>query len=293
MELPNNIDDILIYYKLGYDIEHTYLRDIVNLINTYIPEELEDETSYFNLNDKKLMYSFNNQLLCINTNSSYFRECEYYQFGIDDINKVYNKLHGTDYYILFSSTLIEYYPTEKYLDIKRPNIISISHDGLKHINNDTVVFYDKINDIKYNVEYREFSNNLIIGDIIEHENIKVVDISSLIYFRKFTRVEQYDLFSMYHHNIVIICNGTIEYLCYGNDSRYNNIGEILNANPSLREYYNADKLLIHLLTDYDISKKDIPLEIIPNETRKQFIIDGKSYYAYSEEEAIVSHESRR
>lgn len=194
---------------------------------------------------------------------------------------------------------------QKFLNTNRPNIISIKNDGLKYQEKDTnreiVVFYDKNEDKRYNIEYREFEykQTFIIGDIIEHDNIRVVDISSLKYFRAFTRVEQYDLFSIYRHYIVVEVGYDIDgvkrgYFCCGNDSKYNNIGNMLNDNPSLREYYSsAEKLLIHLLTNYDISKRDTPLEIIPNETRKKYVIEGKKYYAYSEEEAIVTHESHK
>ncbi len=313
MKLPDNIDEILIYYKLGYDIENEYLRNIVDLINAYISsEDIVENTSYFDSDDTNFLYHYDGEYLHINVYlSKLYREMKYHGLDEDDISTVCRKILGIGFQH-FNDNRIDDYITfcEKkvYLNTNRPNIISINHDYLRYEDSNThreiVVFYDKNEDKRYDVEYRDFqyrATTYIIGDIIEHDNIRVVDISSLKYFRKYTRVEQYDLFSIYRHNIVILVGEGIDdektlHLLCGNDSKYNNIGDILNNNPSLREYYStAEKLLIHLLTNYDISKRDVPLEIIPNEIRNKYVIDGKNYYAYSEEEAIVNHEetSRR
>jgi hypothetical protein len=309
MKLPDNIDEILIYYKLGYDIENEYLRNIIDLINAYIPADIVENTSYFDNDDTNFLYHYDGEYLHINVYlSKLYREIKYHRLDDDDISTVCRKILGISFHF-FTDNLgyITCCERKVYLNTNRPNIISINHDYLRYEDSNThrenVVFYDKNEDKIYDVEYREFeyrATTYIIGDIIEHDNIRVIDISSLKYFRKYTRVEQYDLFSIYKHNIVVLVSGgmhekTLHLLC-GNDSKYNNIGDILNNNPSLREYYStAEKLLIHLLTNYDISKRDVPLEIIPNETRTKYIIEDKTYYAYSEEEAIVNHEetSRR
>ncbi len=277
MSLPENYEEILIFHKLEHgDISDKYLREIVNIIEKYFMFDFEENCLYTDDNSKEL-YLYSNKTLYLSQPLLYFlryHAIKFFEFVA--VYRTYNKeinLETTD----VVSRPEKYKYELKKLDISLPNIILL----------DKYEFYDKENDIEYLTE-KPYFDLYVIGKYIQ--NTQIVDISSLIYFHKYTDITE-DKTGTYYIDVIVVYGGAYGYrtLPYKNKYISNNIGKLINSYPDLKHV--GEGLLIYLHQNYELVKRDVRLEIKANEIKKTFVIDNKKYEAYTFEEAKFYHDN--
>lgn len=199
---------------------------------------------------------------------------------MSDFLKVYQTYHNKK--INFVDTdgisVPKKFNTIKKLDISLPNIILL----------DRYEFYDTENDTEYCVE-KLYLELYIIGNYIK--NSKFIDISSLIYFHKYTDITE-DKDGAYHDDkIVVYSNYGYTQLTYKRRYINNNIGELINSYPDIKNQ-DTSNLLRYIHQNYELVKREVPLVTIPNDTKKIFVVDNKEYEAYSFEQAKFLHDTK-
>ncbi len=272
MSLPENCEEILIFHKLEHgDISDKYLREIVDIIEKYFMIDFEENCLYTDDNSKEL-YLYSNKTLYLSQPLLYF--LRYHAIKFFELEKIY-RTYNKEINLVATPP-----PTKskiKKLDISLPNIILL----------DEYEFYDKENDIKYVTE-KPYLDLYIIGTYIQ--NTKIVDIPSLIYFHKYTDITE-DKTGTYYIDVIVVYGGAYGYRTLTYNKRYisNNIGKLINSYPDLKHV--DEGLLVYIHQNYELVKRDVRLEIKPNETKKTFVIDNKKYEAYTFEEAKFYHDN--